>query len=72
MCRYAGKTYKSHYACFKCRKSFKQADSSDILAACQKTLIEECPGKNNEIKYWSDNIQKIKTEIIGNRFEITV
>ncbi|WP_278351949.1 hypothetical protein [Chryseobacterium gleum] len=188
MCRYAGKTYKSHYACFKCRKSFKQADSSDILrrikkekiyhepgktirnvgyvftkvetkelqkivseienrtikcpecsnmmadlgkdfkapkkiavkewkiieslfktgkcfhscgcdgigyipenpedyeaylnnmlktyqdylAACQKTLIEECPGKNDEIKYWSDNIQKIKTEIIGNRFEITV
>lgn len=186
MCRYAQKTYKSHYVCFKCRKSFKQPDAYDIikriekekvyhepgksvrnvgyaftkagtqelekivseienrtikcpecssmmadmgkdfkapkktalkewkiieslfktgkcfhscgcdgigyipenpkdyetylnnilktfqeyLAACQKTPIEKCPEKNEEIKYWSDNIQKIKTEIIDNRFEI--
>jgi len=187
MCRYAVKTYKSHYVCFKCRKSFKQPDAYDIiqriekekvyhgsngkaivkighvftkaqtkelqkivseienrtikcpectsvmadlgkdfrapkktavkewkiieglfktgkcfhscgfdgigyipknpkdyetylndilktyqeyLAACQKTPIEECPEKIEEIKYWSGNIQKIKNEIIDNRFEI--
>ncbi|MEF9476489.1 hypothetical protein ACR1PO_08000 [Chryseobacterium sp. RRHN12] len=44
----------------------------EYLAACQKTPIEECSGKKDEIEYWSDNIQKIKTEIIDNRFEITV
>ncbi|CAD0220909.1 hypothetical protein KYG33_09985 [Chryseobacterium sp. D764] len=188
MCRYARKTYKSHYVCFKCRKSFKQPDAYDIiqriekekiyhnpngksirkvghvftkaetkelekmvsdienrtvkcpecsnvmadlgkdfkapkktavkewriveslfktgkcfhscgcdgigyipknpkdyetylntilktyqeyLTACQKIHLEECPKKIEEIKYWSENIQKIKTEIIDNRFEIT-
>jgi len=31
MCRYAFKTYKSHFACFNCRKTFKQAPYSDLL-----------------------------------------
>jgi len=43
----------------------------EYLTACQKIHLEECPKKIEEIKYWSENIQKIKTEIIDNRFEIT-
>ena len=31
MCRYAQKTYKPHFACFECRKSFKQAPFEDKL-----------------------------------------
>ena len=31
MCRYAFKTYKSHFVCFNCRKTFKQAPYSDLL-----------------------------------------
>lgn len=31
MCRYAYKTYKSHFACFKCRKAFKQPPIRDWL-----------------------------------------
>lgn len=31
MCRYAFKTYKHHFACFRCRKAFKQAPYSDLL-----------------------------------------
>lgn len=47
MCRYAGKTYKSHYACFSCRKSFKQIDSYDILARIEKDKIyHEFNGKS--------------------------
>lgn len=30
MCRYAYKTYKRHYACFDCRKSFKEATPEDL------------------------------------------
>ncbi|GEJ46399.1 hypothetical protein [Chryseobacterium sp. ON_d1] len=40
------------------------------LTACQKIPIEEFPDKAEEIKYWSDRIQRIKTEIIDNKFEI--
>lgn len=43
MCRYAGKTYKSHYACFSCRKSFKQTDSYDILARIEKDKVYHEP-----------------------------
>lgn len=32
MCRYAFKTYKSHYVCFACRKQFKQTPLQDLLA----------------------------------------
>lgn len=47
MCRYAGKTYKCHYVCFKCRKSFKQADSDDILLRIKKDKVyHELNGKS--------------------------
>ena len=47
MCRYAAKIYKSHYACFSCRKSFKQTDSYDILARIEKDKIyHELNGKS--------------------------
>ncbi len=31
MCRYAFKTYKHHYVCFDCRKTFKQPILEDII-----------------------------------------
>ena len=31
MCRYSWKNYKSHFACFKCRKAFKQPPICDWL-----------------------------------------
>ncbi|TXT18421.1 MAG: hypothetical protein FD138_4446, partial [Planctomycetota bacterium] len=31
MCRYATKTYKPHFACFDCRKAFKQPAIEDFL-----------------------------------------
>lgn len=31
MCRYALKTYKPHYVCFDCRKTFKQPVFEDIM-----------------------------------------
>lgn len=31
MCRYSFKTYKSHFACFNCRKTFKQVPYTDLL-----------------------------------------
>jgi hypothetical protein len=39
MCRYACKTYKSHYVCFECRKTFKQAHVSDILLRIKKDKV---------------------------------
>lgn len=33
MCRYAFKTYKIHFACFDCRKSFKKLPFSDLMKA---------------------------------------
>ena len=32
MCRYASVSYKTHYACFRCRKAYKQASIDDWLA----------------------------------------
>jgi len=31
MCRYAVKNYKSHFACFSCRKAFKKTPLSDYV-----------------------------------------
>ncbi len=31
MCRYAFNTYKSHYVCFDCRKTFKQYPVEDLI-----------------------------------------
>jgi len=44
MCRYGVKTYKSHFACFKCRKSFKRRLLSDISDnEMQESVPAKCP-----------------------------
>lgn len=61
MCRYAVKTYKSHYVCFKCRKSFKQPDIHDILRRIKKEKIyHESDGKS--IRKVGPVFTKTKTE----------
>lgn len=47
MCRYARKTYKSHYVCFKCRKSFKQPDTYDIIKRIEKEKVYHEPDGNS-------------------------
>lgn len=42
MCRYA-RPYKSHYACFQCRKTFKRRLMSDILRASESKSAAKCP-----------------------------
>ncbi|AKP52727.1 hypothetical protein [Cyclobacterium amurskyense] len=44
MCRYAMSSYKSHYACFACRKTFKRRLLEDILGGYSKG-IQETPAK---------------------------
>lgn len=44
MCRYAMTTYKPHYACFKCRKTFKRRLLVDIHGGSNKS-VEETPAK---------------------------
>ncbi|WP_288374914.1 hypothetical protein [Chryseobacterium culicis] len=70
MCRYAGKTYKSHYVCFKCRKSFKQPESYDIIRRIEKEKIYHEPnGKSVRkvgyafTKTETEELQKIVSEI---------
>jgi len=46
MCRYAMATYKPHFACFKCRKTFKRRLLSDIKGGFNKNetdSIAKCP-----------------------------
>ncbi len=46
MCRYAMKSYKPHYACFKCRKTFKRRLLVDVLDGLSNTDVEipaKCP-----------------------------
>ncbi|MBB6331505.1 DNA-directed RNA polymerase subunit RPC12/RpoP [Chryseobacterium sediminis] len=50
MCRYARKTYKSHYVCFKCRKSFKQPDAYDILQRIEKEKVYHGPNGKTVLK----------------------
>lgn len=51
MCRYSGKTYKRHYGCFRCRKSFKQSSLYDIRARLRKELTGISAGKSESILY---------------------
>jgi DNA-directed RNA polymerase subunit RPC12/RpoP len=45
MCRYGFYTYKSHYACFRCRKTFKQAHDADLLHKTDREFkCPECGG----------------------------
>ncbi len=45
MCRYAIKTYKAHYACFKCQKTFKRKILQDFEEnATEKSIFAaKCP-----------------------------
>jgi len=46
MCRYGMSTYKPHYACFECRKTFKRRLISDIKKGHDKNYKElpaKCP-----------------------------
>jgi hypothetical protein len=49
MCRYAGRPYKEHYACFDCRKAFKRASQEDVAeregavdGECRPVPCPEC------------------------------
>lgn len=43
MCRYAFYQYKSHYACFKCKKGFKRKNLGDITRAKIESKPFHCP-----------------------------
>lgn len=70
MCRYAGKIYKSHFVCFRCRKSFKQTHSSDILERVRKDkYFNKIRGVNIRnvssifVKKQQDQLEKVISEI---------
>ncbi len=54
MCRYGNKTYKPHFACFNCRKSFKKTPIEDYLK--QKNKFEAY--KKLSIKQNNPNVVK--------------
>jgi hypothetical protein len=43
MCRYAFKTYKSTFVCFKCQTGFKRRNISDIDANTTESKDAKCP-----------------------------
>lgn len=43
MCRYAMSTYKPHYACFNCRKSFKRRLKGDMTKGNPESVAAKCP-----------------------------
>jgi phage FluMu protein Com len=44
MCRYAFRSYKSHFACFNCQKTFKRRHLSDITDNDKQEYVEaKCP-----------------------------
>lgn len=43
MCRYAMTTYKPHYACFNCRKTFKRKFITDIKKGRESVFDAKCP-----------------------------
>ncbi|TAE74766.1 MAG: hypothetical protein EAZ85_03880 [Bacteroidetes bacterium] len=43
MCRYAMTSYKSHYACFDCKKTFKRRLMWDINKDDKRTVEAKCP-----------------------------
>lgn len=49
MCRYAIKTYKAHYACFECKKTFKRKRLQDIDETKRDSKIfnAKCPQCSN-------------------------
>ncbi len=65
MCRYAFKTYKSHYACFDCRKTFKRPPLVDLakqngdLENLKKTLWNRRTKETK--KFRKENPELVKT-----------
>ncbi len=53
MCRYAIKTYKSHFVFFDCRKSFKKPPIEDLV-------IQNGDWKNYQKVFWSQNTNQTK------------
>lgn len=47
MCRYAMTTYKPHFACFECRKTFKRRLQIDIEGTTDFTIDAKCPQCGN-------------------------
>lgn len=45
MCRYAMSTYKEHYACFECRKTFKRRLLRDINREKVINKVDDLPAK---------------------------
>ncbi len=43
MCRYGTSSYKPHYACFSCRKTFKRKLMSDINRGEESKVEAKCP-----------------------------
>ncbi|AWK03397.1 hypothetical protein HYN56_03825 [Flavobacterium crocinum] len=43
MCRYAMTSYKPHYACFNCRKTFKRRLMGDIKKGEKSVFESKCP-----------------------------
>lgn len=43
MCRYAAITYKPHFACFSCQKTFKRRLMSDIQRGEESKIDAKCP-----------------------------
>jgi DNA-directed RNA polymerase subunit RPC12/RpoP len=43
MCRYAMTTYKPHYACFECRKTFKRRLLHDVNRDEDELVAAKCP-----------------------------
>ncbi|MTI29256.1 hypothetical protein [Xanthovirga aplysinae] len=75
MCRYAFKTYKIHFACFDCRKSFKKAPIEDLAIQngdwedYKEVFWNISSGKNK--KLLKENPEKVEylTEKYKNRKE---
>lgn len=43
MCRYSMTSYKPHYACFKCKKTFKRRLMRDIIRGNNDLIQAKCP-----------------------------
>jgi hypothetical protein len=65
MCRYGFKTYKSHFACFRCRKTFKQVPFTDLLKKTGKSDFYE-KLINKSMNKWSDKERALYEELNNN------
>ena len=61
MCRYAFKTYKSHFACFDCRKAFKKPPIEDYA---KQNNLNDALSKIVNV-YHSQNLRKRKENELG-------